>query len=40
MELGISLIYDFPVKALPELRGVRIEVEAAPYCQTLKQRAG
>ena len=27
MELGIGLVYDFPMKALPELRGVRIEAK-------------
>jgi len=27
MELGIGLVYDFPMKALPELRGVRIETK-------------
>ena len=27
MELGIGLVDDFPMKALPELRGVRIEAK-------------
>ena len=38
MELGIGLVDNFTMKALPETPGCRNRGEAAPYCQTLKQR--